>query len=233
MLRVGPREQGEVLALAPVGGHLAAVEQARRTVVICQIRMIGSFCRSRWRTPAGRRMTPRGCCGMRWKTAPGTVVRILQGSAPYGYAADGRIIIERGVATCGRYSGVSGSGGRGGDWAAIVDRGTWTEAQERRGYRASAHARRAWRVYLLWGLAVCKKCGWRMTGATSKDSSYMYARHDYLGPERSNLPTNCEVRDVAWHDHGTRVLSLMGSPGMAFCLPVVRPLWSPHGQCPA
>ena len=89
------------------------------------------------------------------------------------------------------------------------------------------------RVYLWWGLAVCKKCGWRMTGATSKDSSYMYARHDYLGPERSNLPTNCEVRDVAWHDHGTRVLSLMGSPGVASCLPVVRPLWSPHGQCPA
>jgi site-specific DNA recombinase len=71
-----------------------------------------------------------------------------------------------------------------GDWPSIIDRGTWTEVQERRAYRASAHDRRGWRFYLLRGLVVCKKCGWRMAGSTSKDASYMCARHAYLGPER-------------------------------------------------
>jgi hypothetical protein len=71
-----------------------------------------------------------------------------------------------------------------GDWAPIIDRGTWTEVQERRSYRASAYDRRGWRFYLLRGLVVCKKCGWRMAGSTSKGASYMCARHTYLGPER-------------------------------------------------
>jgi site-specific DNA recombinase len=71
-----------------------------------------------------------------------------------------------------------------GDWAPIIDRGTWTEVQERRSYRASAHDRRGWRFYLLRGLVVCKKCGWRMAGSTSKGASYMCARHTYLGPQR-------------------------------------------------
>src|SRR6185312_12259557 len=31
------------------------------------------------------------------------------------------------------------------------------------------------------------------------------------------------------HGDGTRVLPLMGAPGVASRLPVVRPLWSPHG----
>jgi len=60
-----------------------------------------------------------------------------------------------------------------GDWAAIIDRGTWAEVQERRSYRASAYDRRGWRFYLLRGLVVCKKCGWRMAGCTSKDAAYM------------------------------------------------------------
>jgi hypothetical protein len=71
-----------------------------------------------------------------------------------------------------------------GDWPAIIDRGTWAEVQERRAYRASAHDRRGWRFYLLRGLVVCKKCGWRMAGCTSKDAAYLCARHTYLGPER-------------------------------------------------
>jgi hypothetical protein len=71
-----------------------------------------------------------------------------------------------------------------GDWPAIIDRGAWAEVQERRAYRSSAHDRRGWRFYLLRGLVVCKKCGWRMAGSTSKDACYMCAKHTYLGPER-------------------------------------------------
>jgi DNA invertase Pin-like site-specific DNA recombinase len=71
-----------------------------------------------------------------------------------------------------------------GDWPPIIDRGTWREVQERRSYRSLAHDRRGWRFYLLRGLVVCKKCGWRMAGSTSKAASYMCARHTYLGPER-------------------------------------------------
>jgi site-specific DNA recombinase len=64
-----------------------------------------------------------------------------------------------------------------GDWPAIIDRGTWAEVQERRSYRASAYDRRGWRFYLLRGLVVCKRCGWRMAGSTSKDAYYLCARH--------------------------------------------------------
>ncbi len=71
-----------------------------------------------------------------------------------------------------------------GDWPAIIDWGTWREVQQQRSYRASAHDRLGWRFYLLRGLVVCKKCGWRTAGSTSKDVFYMCARHDYLGPER-------------------------------------------------
>lgn len=71
-----------------------------------------------------------------------------------------------------------------GDWPAIIDRGTWTEVQERRAYRSSAHDRRGWRFYLLRGLVVCKKCGWRMAGSASKDACYLCAKHTYLGAQR-------------------------------------------------
>jgi hypothetical protein len=71
-----------------------------------------------------------------------------------------------------------------GDWPAIIDRGTWGEVQERRSYRASASDRRGWRFYLLRGLVVCKRCGWRMAGSTSKDAYYLCAKHTYLGAER-------------------------------------------------
>jgi site-specific DNA recombinase len=70
-----------------------------------------------------------------------------------------------------------------GDWPAIIDRGTWSEVQERRAYRSSAHDRRGWRFYLLRGLVVCKKCGWRMAGSASKDACYC-AKHTYLGAQR-------------------------------------------------
>jgi site-specific DNA recombinase len=71
-----------------------------------------------------------------------------------------------------------------GDWPMIIDRSTWTEVQQQRTYRSSAHDRRGWWFYLLRGLVVCKKCGWRMAGSTSKGASYMCARHTYLGSQR-------------------------------------------------
>ena len=52
-----------------------------------------------------------------------------------------------------------------GDWPAIIDR-------------------RGWRFYLLRGLVVCKKCGWRMAGSASKDACYLCAKHTYLGAQR-------------------------------------------------
>ncbi|MGH3753377.1 MAG: recombinase family protein [Pseudonocardiaceae bacterium] len=45
-----------------------------------------------------------------------------------------------------------------GDWPVIIDRGTWTEAQDRRAYRAAAR-QRPFRFYVLRGLVMCKKCG--------------------------------------------------------------------------
>ncbi|MGH3767076.1 MAG: recombinase family protein [Pseudonocardiaceae bacterium] len=70
-----------------------------------------------------------------------------------------------------------------GDWPVIIDRGTWTEAQDRRAYRASAHESRASRFYLLRGLVMCKKCGMHMAGNLSKAPSYMCTRHNSIGPD--------------------------------------------------
>jgi DNA invertase Pin-like site-specific DNA recombinase len=68
-----------------------------------------------------------------------------------------------------------------GDWPVIIDRGTWTEAQDRRVYRASAHESRASRFYLLRGLVMCKKCGMHMAGNRCKAPSYMCTRHNSIG----------------------------------------------------
>jgi hypothetical protein len=70
-----------------------------------------------------------------------------------------------------------------GDWSAIIDRGTWREAQARRSYRSSGHDRRGWWFYLLRGLVV-QEVRLAMAGSTSKDASYMCARHTYLGSQR-------------------------------------------------
>ncbi len=63
-----------------------------------------------------------------------------------------------------------------GDWPAIIDRGMWTEVQDRRAaYRAPA--RRPFRFYLLRGLVMCKKCGILMAGTLNKNApTYLCAR---------------------------------------------------------
>ncbi len=64
-----------------------------------------------------------------------------------------------------------------GDWPVIIDRGTWAEAQDRRAYRASAYAHRAFRFYLLRGLVMCKHCGKPMAGSlTNHTPSYACTR---------------------------------------------------------
>jgi DNA invertase Pin-like site-specific DNA recombinase len=59
-----------------------------------------------------------------------------------------------------------------GDWPVIIDRGTWTEAQDRRAYRASAYRARPFRFYLLRGLVMCKKCAKPMAGAMNNHKPY-------------------------------------------------------------
>ncbi|MGW2392150.1 recombinase family protein [Streptomyces lydicamycinicus] len=58
-----------------------------------------------------------------------------------------------------------------GEWPAIIDRGMWLEAQERRTYRAAAltaNDGRPSRFYLLRGIVVCTGCGKPMGGAGTK-----------------------------------------------------------------
>ncbi|MGH4010895.1 MAG: recombinase family protein [Pseudonocardiaceae bacterium] len=59
-----------------------------------------------------------------------------------------------------------------GDWPVIIDRGTWSEAQERRAYRASAYRARPFRFYLLRGLVMCKDCARAMGGAMNNGKPY-------------------------------------------------------------
>jgi site-specific DNA recombinase len=110
-----------------------------------------------------------------------------------------------------------------GDWPAIIDRGTWAEVQERRAYRASAHDRRGWRFYLLRGLVVCKKCGRRMAGSTSKDASYMCAKHTYLGPERCTRRIGAARLEEFVADAAVELLThldVSGAPSAATALSV-------------
>ncbi len=108
-----------------------------------------------------------------------------------------------------------------GDWPAIIDRGTWREVQERRSYRASAYDRRGWRFYLLRGLVVCKKCGWRMAGCTSKDACYMCAKHTYLGPERCHRRIGAARLEEFVTDAAVELLTnldVTGTPSAAIAL---------------
>ena len=89
-----------------------------------------------------------------------------------------------------------------GDWPAIIDRGTWTEARDRRAYRASAHDCRASRFYLLRGLVMCKKCGKPMVGNRCREFSYMCVRHNRIGAAYCNRriyakPLEAFVSDAA------------------------------------
>jgi site-specific DNA recombinase len=108
-----------------------------------------------------------------------------------------------------------------GDWSPIVDRGTWAEVQERRSYRASVSDRREWRFYLLRGLVVCKNCGWRMAGCTSKDAAYMCAKHTYLGPQRCHRRIGAARLEEFVTDAAVELLThldVTGAPSTALTL---------------
>lgn len=76
----------------------------RRTDVISRIRMTGSSCGSRSRTPAGPPMTPRGGCATRWRTGPGRAVRTPARGVPTATPPAGWSSSRRRRRWCGRSS---------------------------------------------------------------------------------------------------------------------------------
>ena len=94
-----------------------------------------------------------------------------------------------------------------GDWPVIIDRGTWTEAQDRRAYRAAAHDNRASRFYLLRGLVMCKKCGTHMAGNRCKEPSYMCTRHNKIGPAYCTRRINAKPLEAFVCDAAVELLT--------------------------
>ncbi|GGW55152.1 recombinase family protein [Streptomyces xantholiticus] len=88
-----------------------------------------------------------------------------------------------------------------GEWPAIIPRGTWDEAQERRSYRTAASwgQRAPKHPYILRGLVVCKGCGNRMGGSGGKYMCNRAARSDTLRCYRtaSSAPLEQFVTDAA------------------------------------
>jgi site-specific DNA recombinase len=110
-----------------------------------------------------------------------------------------------------------------GDWPVIIDRGTWTEAQDRRAYRASAYLRRSFRFYLLRGLVMCKKCAKPMAGSATRNTAYYlctrrWDREESLCTRRINaLTLEAFVTDAAV-ELLTR-LDVSGAPRATLVLP--------------
>lgn len=100
-----------------------------------------------------------------------------------------------------------------GDWPVIIDRGTWTEVQDRRAYRASAHDSRASRFYLLRGLVMCKKCGMHMAGNLSKEPSYMCTRHNSIGPAYCTRRINATPLEAFVSDAAVGLLTNLDMTG--------------------
>lgn len=85
-----------------------------------------------------------------------------------------------------------------------------------------AYDRRGCRFYLLRGLVVCKKCGWRMAGSTSKDACYMCARHTYLGLERCHRRIGAARLEEFVCDAAVELLTRLdvrGAPSASTALP--------------
>ena len=108
-----------------------------------------------------------------------------------------------------------------GNWPAIIDRGTWAEAQDRLAYRASAHASRSSRFYVLRGLVVCKKCGTHMPGSRGKAPSYLCTRHDVLGPTRCTRRIHATMLEAFVTEAAVELLThldVTGTPTVATAL---------------
>jgi site-specific DNA recombinase len=108
-----------------------------------------------------------------------------------------------------------------GDWPVIIDRGTWTEVQDRRAYRTSAHESRASRFYLLRGLVMCKKCGTHMAGNQCVKPSYMCTQHNSIGLAYCTRRINAVPLDEFVSDAAVELLThldVTGAPTAATAL---------------
>ncbi len=95
-----------------------------------------------------------------------------------------------------------------GDWPKIIDRGTWTEVQDRRAYRASAHGRRPFRFYVLRSVVMCRKCGTPMAGCMSNGTpTYVCARHDSIGDARCTRRINAAMLEEFVADAAVELLT--------------------------
>ncbi|MGH3856894.1 MAG: recombinase family protein [Pseudonocardiaceae bacterium] len=92
-----------------------------------------------------------------------------------------------------------------GDWPAIIDRGTWTEVQDRRAYRA--HPRRPNRFYVLRGLVMCKRCVTPMSGSHIRDATYVCSRQDSIGPARCARRINATMLEDFVCDAAVQLLT--------------------------
>ncbi|HET9254845.1 MAG TPA: recombinase family protein [Pseudonocardiaceae bacterium] len=100
-----------------------------------------------------------------------------------------------------------------GDWPVIIDRGTWSEVQDRRAYRAAAQDNRASRFYLLRGLVMCKKCGTHMAGNRCKEPSYMCTRHQKIGPAYCTRRINAKPLETFVCDAAVELLTNLDVTG--------------------
>ncbi len=110
-----------------------------------------------------------------------------------------------------------------GDWPAIIDRGTWTEVQDRRAYRASAHPRRAHRFYVLRGVVMCKRCAVPMAGSTSQgDPTYVCSRREGIGEVRCKRRIDAPLLEAFVADAAVELLThleVTGEPSAVTALP--------------
>ncbi|MGH3905931.1 MAG: recombinase family protein [Pseudonocardiaceae bacterium] len=110
-----------------------------------------------------------------------------------------------------------------GDWPAIIDRGTWTEVQDRRAYRASAH-RRPFRFYVLRGEVMCKRCGTPMAGCMSNGTpTYVCSRQDDIGPTRCKRRINAAVLEAFVADAAVELLTGLDVPEAPAAATVLSP----------
>lgn len=82
-----------------------------------------------------------------------------------------------------------------GEWPAIIDRGMWLEAQERRAYRAAkwTHGKRPTRFYLLRGVVTCTGCGKVMGGSGGSGAKYVCQHTQRLDIPRCNRAVSAPI----------------------------------------
>ncbi|WP_328673398.1 recombinase family protein [Streptomyces sp. NBC_00322] len=101
-----------------------------------------------------------------------------------------------------------------GGWPAIVSRGVWDEARERRAYRAAANRGKyaPKQPYILRGLVVCKGCGNRMGGSGGK---YMCNRAARSDSNRCYRTASCAPLEKFVSDAAIKLLEGLDVTGQA------------------